>query len=106
MHPEIEQDHPGDCPKCGMALEPKMITVGSDEQENAELRDMSKRFWIGAVLTLPVFLLAMAHMVPTLAGLAWADSASSQPPLSRGQKSRDSLWRRLQIFRRSPPAVF
>jgi hypothetical protein len=55
MHPEVQQDHPGDCPKCGMALEPKTVTAGTDDGENAELRDMTRRFWIGAALTLPVF---------------------------------------------------
>ncbi|MCM2264136.1 MAG: YHS domain-containing protein, partial [Desulfuromonadales bacterium] len=49
MHPEIEQDHPGDCPKCGMALEAKTLSAGTDEEENAELLDMTRRFWIGAV---------------------------------------------------------
>lgn len=65
MHPEIERDEPGDCPICGMALEPKTVAAGTEE-ENAELRDMTRRFWIGAALTLPVFLLAMAHMIPAL----------------------------------------
>ena len=65
MHPQIEQDHPGDCPICGMALEPKTVATDSEE-ENAELRDMTRRFWIGAALTLPVFLLAMAHIIPAL----------------------------------------
>ncbi|MCL4706462.1 heavy metal translocating P-type ATPase [bacterium] len=65
MHPEIERDEPGDCPICGMALEPKTVSRDTDE-ENAELRDMTRRFWIGAALTLPVFLLAMAHMIPAL----------------------------------------
>src|SRR5881398_1770150 len=51
MHPQIEQDHPGTCPICGMALEPKNATAADDE-ENAELRDMSRRFWIGTVLAL------------------------------------------------------
>ena len=63
MHPEIEQDHPGHCPICGMALEPKAAAAGSEE-ENAELHDMTRRLWIGAVLSLPVFLLAMSHMFP------------------------------------------
>lgn len=63
MHPEIEQDHPGSCPKCGMALEPKTVTLGP--ADDGELRDMTRRFWIGAVLTLPVFLLAMAHLIPS-----------------------------------------
>jgi Cu+-exporting ATPase len=65
MHPEIEQDHPGECPKCGMALEPKTIAADSEE-ENSELRDMTRRFWVGAALTLPLLVLAMAHMVPGL----------------------------------------
>jgi len=63
MHPEIEQDRPGHCPICGMALEPKAAATGSDE-ENAELRDMTRRLWIGAALSLPVFLLAMSHIFP------------------------------------------
>src|SRR5438093_2463159 len=63
MHPEIEQDHPGNCPICGMALEPK-TPIGDSEEDNAELRDMTRRFWIGAVLALPVFVLGMAHVFP------------------------------------------
>jgi Cu+-exporting ATPase len=78
MHPEVQQDHPGDCPKCGMALEPKTATVGTDDAENVELRDMTMRFWIGAALTLPVFLLAMAHMVPVLGQQAWVTSDLSR----------------------------
>lgn len=61
MHPEIEQDHPGICPKCGMALEPKTITAG--EEDDSELRDMTRRFWITAVLSVPVLLLAMLPML-------------------------------------------
>ncbi len=62
MHPEIVQDHPGSCPKCGMALEPKTVTV---EEDNEELRDMSRRFWIGGAFALPVFIIAMlADMAP------------------------------------------
>jgi Cu+-exporting ATPase len=61
MHPEIEQDHPGNCPICGMALEPKTAT--SDEEEDPELRDMTWRFWVALVLTIPIALLAMLPMV-------------------------------------------
>ena len=50
MHPEIVQDHPGTCPKCGMALEPRSIAI---EEKNEELIDMSRRFWVSAVLSLP-----------------------------------------------------
>ena len=49
MHPEIVEDGPGDCPICGMALEPAMVTA--DEAPNVELIDMTRRFWIGAALT-------------------------------------------------------
>jgi Cu+-exporting ATPase len=78
MHPEVQQDHPGDCPKCGMALEPKTATAGTDDAENAELRSMTRRFWISAVLTLPVFVLAMAHLIPALTRQSWADSHASR----------------------------
>ena len=78
MHPEVQQEHPGDCPKCGMALEPKTVTAGTDDEENTELRDMTKRFWIGAALTLPVFVLAMAHLIPALARQSWVDSSVSR----------------------------
>ncbi|HJW39266.1 MAG TPA: copper-translocating P-type ATPase, partial [Candidatus Udaeobacter sp.] len=65
MHPEIEQDHPGECPKCGMTLEPKTIEAG-DEEEQKEIRLLSRKFWSGLVLTIPVLLLAMGHSVPSL----------------------------------------
>ncbi len=64
MHPEVEQDHPGDCPKCGMPLEPKEIVAEAEEEEtDHEAADMSRRFWIGALLTLPVLVLAMWEMI-------------------------------------------
>ncbi len=64
MHSEVVQDHPGSCPKCGMALESRTVEI---EERNEELIDMSRRFWIGAVLALPVFLLAMvADLAPSL----------------------------------------
>ena len=64
MHPQIQQGHPGNCPICGMTLEP-MTGVADGEEDNAELRDMTRRFWIGAALSLPVFILAMWHMLPS-----------------------------------------
>jgi Cu+-exporting ATPase len=64
MHPEIVQDAPGNCPKCGMALESRSIVV---EEKNAELIDMSRRFWVSTLLALPVFVLAMlTDMAPGL----------------------------------------
>jgi Cu+-exporting ATPase len=61
-----------------MALEPMTISADSDEHEQAELADMTRRFWIGAVLTLPVFLLGMAHMLPASARPAWIDGPVSR----------------------------
>ena len=72
MHPEVQQDHPGNCPKCGMALEPKTVTSDTGDDENAELRDMTRRFWIGAAMALPVFFIAMAHLIPALGRQQWA----------------------------------
>ena len=62
MHPEIVQDGPGDCPECGMALEPVTVTV--EEEANPELVDMTRRFWVSLVLTVPVVVLAMAELIP------------------------------------------
>ncbi len=56
MHPEIVQDHPGSCPKCGMALEPYSVDV---EEDTSELDDMTRRFWVGVLLAIPVFVSAM-----------------------------------------------
>jgi len=61
MHPEIEQDHPGSCPKCGMDLEPE--TVAAEEEDDGELRAMTRRFWAAVALGVPVLLLAMLPMV-------------------------------------------
>src|SRR5438067_1190652 len=64
MHPEIERDKPGDCPICGMALERKTISAAGPDDDDSELTDMTHRLWIGAAFTLPVFLLAMSHLIP------------------------------------------
>ncbi len=61
MHPEVRQFGPGACPKCGMALEPSGGQTA--EHANPELRDMTRRFWISVILTLPLFALAMAGML-------------------------------------------
>ena len=64
MHPEVRREGPGACPKCGMALEPESPTV--DEGESTELKDMTRRFWISLILSLPVLALSMGEMVPAL----------------------------------------
>jgi Cu+-exporting ATPase len=62
MHPEIVQDKPGSCPICGMALEPRTVTL--EEEENPELADMSRRFWVSIPLTAVVLAIAMAVYLP------------------------------------------
>ncbi len=84
MHPEIVQIGPGACPKCGMALEPKEISL--DDTPDQEYVVMRRRFWICAVLTIPVFVLAMGEMVlPGFHRFVEPDSSlgfSSSQPLS------------------------
>ncbi|AMV22622.1 heavy metal translocating P-type ATPase [Planctomyces sp. SH-PL14] len=67
MHPEIVQDGPGTCPKCGMALEP--MDPAEQSGDDAEYHDMRRRFVVGAIFAVPIFLIAMGAMLP-LAGLA------------------------------------
>ena len=61
MHPEVVRDGPGSCPICGMALEPRVAT---GEEDNAEMIDMKRRFWLSVVLTLPLLLVAMSEFTP------------------------------------------
>jgi Cu+-exporting ATPase len=61
MHPEVVRDAPGFCPICGMALEPRTATL---EDDNSELLDMKRRFWLSAALALPLLLLSMSEMIP------------------------------------------
>jgi len=73
MHPEVVQDHPGACPKCGMALEPNSVVV---EEDNSELVDMRRRFWISTALALPVLVLAMwADLAPAALPASWSMGA-------------------------------
>src|SRR5690606_15375517 len=68
MHPEVVQDAPGACPKCGMALEPRTVVA---EEANPELDDMSRRFWISAIFTVPLVVLAMTRMFYADAFARW-----------------------------------
>jgi Cu+-exporting ATPase len=102
MHPDIEQDKPGACPICGMALEPKTISAASPE-DDSELTGMTRRLWIAAALTLPVFFLAMSHLIPNappwLSGDAarWIQFALSTPVvLWAGWPFFGRGWRSLQ----------
>ncbi len=69
MHPEVVQDGPGNCPICGMALEPMDVAV---EEINPEEREMSKRFWLSLIFTVPLLLLAMSEMIPAFSHLSMA----------------------------------
>lgn len=82
MHPEIVQIGPGFCPKCGMALEPKEVSLG--DAPDPEFVDMKRRFWISAVLTIPVFVLAMGEMLVDLNALF--------PSWPHGRASAISMW--------------
>ena len=85
MHPEIIRSEPGSCPKCGMALEPR--DVAAEDEENRELTDMTRRFWISTALAIPVFILAMSHdLMPGLISgdfvthsLQWFEFALATP---------------------------
>ena len=77
MHPEVVQESPGSCPKCGMALEPRTVSLDEDE-ENPEYGYMKKRFIFGAILTLPLVIIAMRDMLP---GGSLIDNIASQRAL-------------------------
>ena len=62
MHPQIVRDAPGNCPICGMALEPRTVTLA--DEENHELKDMRRRFWVSVVLTIPVVVIGMGDLIP------------------------------------------
>ncbi len=98
MHPEVRQNGPGSCPKCGMALEPLDGTTSTaDESSNSEYRSMLHRFWASLVLTVPVIVTAMAEMIPRFehvassTGVSWLQMALTTPVV---------LWCGLPFFQR------
>ncbi|MGC2272507.1 MAG: heavy metal translocating P-type ATPase [Candidatus Sulfotelmatobacter sp.] len=97
MHPEIVRPAPGSCPICGMALEPRTVTASAEE--NPELRDMTRRFWISLILTAPLLAISMGtmfwemplrHLLPG-ASLPWLEFALASPVV---------LWGGWPFFRR------
>jgi len=97
MHPEVVRDAPGDCPICGMALEPEQPTV--EEPENPELVDMTRRLWISAALALPTLALAMGDMLPGRGPARWL-SPELGPWLQLALASPVVLWGGAPFFRR------
>ncbi|MBV8519233.1 MAG: heavy metal translocating P-type ATPase [Acidobacteria bacterium] len=108
MHPEVVRDAPGSCPICGMALEPRTITADADP--NPELRDMNRRFWVCAVLTVPLVAFAMLRDVPNVLpeGLvawgSWLELALATPVVLWGARPfferawQSIVTRRLNMF--------
>ncbi len=99
MHPEVVSDHPGDCPKCGMALEPMGIPP-EDEGPNPELVDFTRRLWISALLAAPLLILTMGPMI----GLAFPREALGEPLASYVEMLLATpvvLWAALPFFRRA-----
>jgi len=97
MHPEVRSERPGACPKCGMNLEP--VEAGSGEkQEKAELAAMTHRFWVSAVLSVPVVVLAMGgdKFVPP-AWSAWLQLALTTPVLWAGGIIFERFWKSLVV---------
>ena len=78
MHPEVRQPHPGDCIKCGMPLEPETLAPGTEEAEAGERRALLRRLAVAGILTLPVFVLAMAHLTPSPVLQAFSNSGFSR----------------------------
>ncbi len=97
MHPEIVKDGPGDCPICGMALEPMDVTV--QEGPSEEFLDMRRRFWVGLVLAAPVFLLEMGAHIPSI-GLHRFISAQQSNWLQLALATPVVLWSGLPFFQR------
>jgi Cu+-exporting ATPase len=87
MHPEVRQMGSGTCPKCGMALEPRTMTAPEEGEENPELADMTRRFWVSVALTVPLVVIAMAHDLPghlldqlaSPTALRWSELALATP---------------------------
>jgi P-type Cu+ transporter len=97
MHPQIIRPAPGSCPICGMALEPRTVTA--TEEENPELRDMTSRFWVSAVLTAPLLTIAMSGMFAQM-HLPGILSGPFLPLLELALATPVVLWGGLPFFQR------
>src|SRR5882724_4368130 len=102
MDPEVWQRGPGACPRCGMALEPRTVTL--DTAESPELRRMTTRFWVGVALSGPLMLLAMAHLIPLDAARELARS-QVRPWLELALATPVVLWGGWPFFERAVGSV-
>ena len=110
MHPEIIRNGPGSCPICGMALEPRTVTL--DEEKNPELVEMTRRLWVSALLSLPLLLIAMSEMLPAnfserfveMRSIVWIQFALATPVVLWGARPffvrawQSILYRSLNMF--------
>ncbi len=103
MHPEIIRDEPGSCPKCGMALEPK--TVSAEEKENPELIDMTRRFKVSVVLTIPLVILTMGGLIPGLSLILDSVPHAIRKWLELGLATPVVLWGAWPFFARGWQSV-
>jgi Cu+-exporting ATPase len=100
MHPEIIRPGPGSCPICGMTLEPRTVTA--QEEDNPELRDMTRRFWISLALTVPLLVITMGHMLP---GMQQLLPAGWQPWIELILATPVVLWGGAPFFQRGWTSV-
>ncbi len=98
MHPEIVRSEPGSCPICGMALEPRAVAAVADE--NPELRDMTRRFWVSLALTTPLIVVAMYEMIPGLGVQPTSTFGIGSPWLELMLASPVVLWGGWPFFQR------
>ncbi len=102
MHPEIVRDAPGTCPICGMALEPRTVTL---EEDNPELEDMTRRFWVSTALTVPLVIFAMLRHLPAAHGLLGHTLLSWAPWIELALATPVVLWGGWPFFERAWTSV-
>ena len=103
MHPEIVRDEPGSCRICGMALEPR-TALGDTEEENPELRDMTRRLWLAAAFTVPVVLFTMGELLPGRPFSSWV-SIRTRTLLELGLATPVCVWSAWPFYVRAVRSV-
>jgi Cu+-exporting ATPase len=102
MHPEIVRGAPGNCPICGMALEPRTVTL---EEDNPELKDMTWRFWVSTALTVPLIIFAMLRHLPAAHGLLGHSLLQWAPWIELALATPVVLWGGWPFFERAWASV-